>query len=75
MPSDAEPGEETLMASPAHRGPMALMGLCHVCGVPATRTCVACGRIACESHLAGSMPPVCSECRGGRRAPPGTRDG
>ena len=55
------------MALDVDAGAMALVGLCHMCGAPSTQACVMCGRVTCDSHLRGSVPPVCNECASGRR--------
>lgn len=38
------------------------VGMCHVCGNPATNTCSLCGRVTCTEHL---KEGACSDCRRG----------
>ena len=54
---------------------MALVGLCHLCGAPSTQACVMCGRIACDTHIRGTVPPVCTDCASGRRGDGAARIG
>jgi len=59
------------MASKRDDAAMAVPALCHLCSRPTLRSCLNCGRPACDEHIAGG---VCVECRVGRRGrAPGAR--
>ena len=42
---------------------MTLLSLCTVCNGAATRTCMKCGKNACEAHFVASVG-VCTACMG-----------
>ena len=42
---------------------MVLPNVCTVCGGTATRSCMKCGKMACEAHFVPSVG-VCTACMG-----------
>ncbi len=46
---------------------MKTMGLCHICGRPATNTCQMCGKQVCDKHYDSKLG-MCLSCKMGRRA-------